>query len=307
MNLRSQRESQTFLTAATYTICKLLVELFKARTNTIFHQLKARHVPNARITSCHRAWGGCQEGAAEAEQFPGGLPWEIKKRSLRLPRLLPWVVFGHLPTCLTCPSIKTCLLHLLFFYYLSPSDAERNDRTDLPLKHILAGELSWLIQSPMGQDTLWWETSSQGLPLGISTQWTMNTAEEPLQARDKSQACQASLDRFFFFFVLESHWLTGEWGNLGWLLRTLVSKTQPRVWEHPFSYLSSCFVLSYTNLQVFYQWFLPCEQVWPWLPSYGCYRSHMQRVCDNIWDQLCKVGDVWSQLPSRGWVLMYHF
>ncbi|XP_021155765.2 MOB kinase activator 3C isoform X2 [Columba livia] len=48
--------------------------------------------------------------------------------------------------------------------------AERNDRTDLPLKQILAGELSWLIRSPTGQGTLWWETSPQGLPLGISTQ-----------------------------------------------------------------------------------------------------------------------------------------
>lgn len=29
-----------------FRIYKMLVELFKARTNTIFHQLKAGHVPN---------------------------------------------------------------------------------------------------------------------------------------------------------------------------------------------------------------------------------------------------------------------
>lgn len=47
MNLMCQRESQTFLAAAMYMICKLLVELLRARTNTIFHQLKAGHLPNA--------------------------------------------------------------------------------------------------------------------------------------------------------------------------------------------------------------------------------------------------------------------
>lgn len=49
---------------------------------------------------------------------------------------------------------------------------------------LLADELSWLTQSPVGQDTLWWETSSLGLALGIPA--PMNTAEEPLQARAES-------------------------------------------------------------------------------------------------------------------------
>lgn len=89
----------------------------------------------AKITLCYRDRGGCQEGAAEAEQFPGGLAWEIEKHSPRLPRLLPWVVFGHLPNCLTCQSTKTCLLHLLFLSFLFSFNAERNDRTNLPLKH----------------------------------------------------------------------------------------------------------------------------------------------------------------------------
>ena len=84
---------------------------------------------------CHRDRGGRQEGAAEAEQFLGGLAWEIEKHSLRLPRSLPRVVFGHLPNCLTCHCTKTCLLHLSFLSFLSPFNAERNDRTDLPLKH----------------------------------------------------------------------------------------------------------------------------------------------------------------------------
>lgn len=38
MNMMSQRESQTFIAAAMYTICKQLVDLLNARTSTIFHQ-----------------------------------------------------------------------------------------------------------------------------------------------------------------------------------------------------------------------------------------------------------------------------
>lgn len=89
----------------------------------------------AKITLCHRDRGGCQDGAAEAEQFPGGLVWEIGKCSPRLPRSLPWVVFGQPPNCLTRRSTETCLLHLLFLSFLSHLNSERNDRTNLPLKH----------------------------------------------------------------------------------------------------------------------------------------------------------------------------
>lgn len=48
--------------------------------------------------------------------------------------------------------------------------------------------------------------------------------------------------------VLESHWLTGEWGKSGLLLHTLISKTQSHVWHQIFSNLPSCFVLSYIDL-----------------------------------------------------------
>lgn len=97
---------------------------------------------------CHRDWGQCQHGAAEAAEFPGGLPWEIEKGSLRLPRLLPWVGFGHLPNCLTRHATQTCLLHLLFLSFLSPSNAERNDRTNLPLKS--SGRRTQLAHSESG-------------------------------------------------------------------------------------------------------------------------------------------------------------
>lgn len=101
-----------------------------------------------RITLCHRDWGQCQHGAAEAAEFPGGLPWEIEKGSLSLPRLLPWVGFGHLPNCLTRHATQTCLLHLLFLSFLSPSNAERNDRTNLPLKS--SGRRTQLAHSESG-------------------------------------------------------------------------------------------------------------------------------------------------------------
>lgn len=53
MNLISQRESQTFLTAAMYTICKQLVELLNARTNTIFHQPEELGILLTQLARCH--------------------------------------------------------------------------------------------------------------------------------------------------------------------------------------------------------------------------------------------------------------
>lgn len=118
-------------------------------------------------------------------------------------------------------------------FFSLPLQCRKKWQNEFATEAFLTHELSWLAQSPVGQDTLCWETSSLGLTLGIPAHRPMNTAEEPLQVRIQlNPKFSKNLWTDFFLLlidpnlcctvpVIESHWLTGEWGKSGLLLHTL--------------------------------------------------------------------------------------